>query len=101
MRKTINFNEKAIEIIKQYMQENSINFNKAVNELILKTNPCICIYKDKIQEMENKLNKIYSLFSVEALKENNIMDNNNAIDNDIMGLSAEDLEDETDFFEED
>ena len=103
MRKcqTISFSEDVLKIVEDYMQGNNVKFNKAVNELILKSNPCICIYKGKIQEIENKLNKVYSLFSVEALKENNIMDNNIVMDNDIIGLNAEELEDELDFFGED
>ena len=48
MRKTINFTDESIEIIKQYMQENNMNFNKAVNELIMKNKKLLTLEKIKI-----------------------------------------------------
>ena len=48
MRKTINFTDESIEIIKQYMQENSMNFNKACNELIMKNKKLLTLEKIKI-----------------------------------------------------
>ena len=48
MRKTINFTDESIEIIKQYMQENNMNFNKAVNELIMKNKTLLTLEKIKI-----------------------------------------------------
>ena len=48
MRKTINFTDESVEIIKQYMQENNMNFNKVVNELIMKNKKLLTLEKIKI-----------------------------------------------------
>lgn len=68
---TIHFEDKVFKLVDQYMKRHHVGCSKAVNELLINNNSmCLCVYEDKMQELENKLNKVYSLFSIEALKEN-------------------------------
>lgn len=60
--KSINFSSNTIEIVEQYMKENKVTFNKAVNMLILNNENIITL-----NQIKNALLKLHKEFK-EKLK---------------------------------